>query len=87
MSTTFENARKGDKVWSFTHGWGIVQRDFNKTFNQMEVLFDPYVEPFTGKMCSGTRTFNDEGVHIPYEQRRTLFWDEIVFELPDNPKR
>jgi hypothetical protein len=77
MTTTFENARVGDKVWDFYYGWGKVTRiDVSEFGDTMAVLFDSEYSLMyytTGE---------------PYHSnQRTLFWDEIKFEVPVQPPR
>lgn len=77
MITTFEKAKVGDRVFSSVYGWGTID-DTNCNNNYpIHVNF--------GSHYHDTYTFegyNDK--KLPY---RTLFWDEIKFEIPEMPKR
>jgi len=83
MTTTFENAKVGDKVWDFSYGWGeVVTTNFpNPSF--------PLLVRFTTKSpCGGDleKVYTTNGHSTKY-QNRTLFWDEIKFEAPEQPPR
>ena len=75
MTTTFENAKAGDKVWDFKYGWGEVAYVFKRgaypllvTFSFCQVSYE-----YDGASCVGCQ--------------QTLFWDEIKFEVPAQPPR
>ena len=76
-TTTFENARVHDRVWSVDYGWGVV---IGVSFEQpycIKVKFEDKNMPETykvnGKLWTGCR--------------QTLFWDEVEFEAPVKPPR
>ncbi len=78
MTTTFENAHVGDRVWSIVDGWGIILniQDISKYDYPLIVDFDSgYGTSFT---ISGLKH---------KEESQTLFWDEIKFEVPVQPPR
>ena len=76
MTTTFENAQVGDRVWDFNYGFGIISKiDKNSTYSIL-VNFDKQ------DVC----VFNKDG-KIFSEVSRTLFWDEIKFKVPTQPQR
>ena len=78
MTTTFETARVGDRVWSIEHGWGVVKR--------LERMFtNPMLVEFSGEVYV---TYKLDGAqHSRHSQCRTqtLFWDEVKFEAPQKP--
>jgi hypothetical protein len=73
-STTFEDAKVGDKVYSVTFGWGEIEQINPSDNYSIHVSFDSIngeIEIFT---CEG---YFYDNVHI-----QSLFWDEIIFEVP-----
>ncbi len=81
MTTTFENARVGDKVWDFVYGWGeVIELDVSELSDTVVVLFKPfgYSEKRVIYYTAGSISFNNP---------QTLFWDEIKFEAPVQPPR
>lgn len=75
METTFENAKVGDKVWSYHNGWGVIYSITSPPY--------PIIVDFSdAKLYS----FTLDGVEITGE-RQTLFWDEVKFEIPTRPKK
>lgn len=77
MTTTFENARVGDRVWCSINGWGIVSLIDKGSNYPIEVYFD------NGQDDSYTFCGN-AFVHSVW---RTLFWDEVEIIAPPQPKR
>jgi len=81
MATTFENAKVGDKVWDFYYGWGKVTRIGVSEFGDtMAVLL--WVEFNFNKR----KAYKPNGADVNANYR-TLFWDEIKFEIPAQPLR
>lgn len=77
--TTFENAIVGDRVWDFGAGWGKI--------DSMPLFPEDYMRvEFHNAIASRYEAYNLNGVNI-YDQKQTLFWDEIKFEAPPRPKR
>jgi hypothetical protein len=73
--TTFENAKVGDKVYSFTSGEGeICQVDFASSYSIMV------------KSPAGHESFTTKGAYR-MNGEQTLFWSKPVFETPTRPKR
>jgi hypothetical protein len=71
MTTTFENARIGDRVWDFIHGFGEIEHIESKSEFPLKIRF----------VSGSGYTFTLKGQNllgIP----QTLFWDEIKFEAP-----
>ncbi len=77
MTTTFENAKVGDRVWSVTSGWGFIDDIHYRCKYPIHVTFDD--DRFSSFMVDG-RNYKD---HLNQE----LFWDEIKFEVPVQPPR
>jgi hypothetical protein len=75
MTTTFENAKAGDKVWSMTKGWGTIAQIEKGFSNPIKVDFDNESFSF----------FNINGTYFDTDLNQTLFWDEIKFEAPPQP--
>ena len=75
MTTTFETAKVGDRVWCMVAGWGEVQAiDSSRDY--------PIAVCFKG---DDIQTYTVGGFFAADDIRQTLFWDEIVFEVPVKP--
>ena len=71
----FSNAKAGDRVWSFVDGFG-------------EVVWNALTSPYSVRVrfCGGAKiSFTKQGKACPNDLHPTLFWDEIVFEVPKKP--
>jgi hypothetical protein len=77
MSTTFEEAQVGDKVWSVRYGHGVVASIYSDPDYPLVVKFERYVN-------SKSYTFYGNEYH---HELQTLFWKEIKFEVPEQPSR
>jgi hypothetical protein len=77
MSTTFEKAQVGDKVWSVRYGHGIVAALYSDPDY-------PLVIKFTKFLNSKSYTLQGNEFH---HELQTLFWQEIKFEVPKQPPR
>lgn len=75
MSTTFELACVGDRVWSVNKGWGVVR---NITKSRTFPIRVSYPEDIT-------EFYTEDGLLYLDDLHPTLFWDEIVFEVPKKP--
>jgi hypothetical protein len=74
MSTTFETAKVGDRVFSHTFGWGticVIDRDNNYP---IQVLF-----------ASCSESFTTEGFYYKDKPIQCLFWNECTIEAPAKP--
>jgi len=69
----FEDVKKGDKVWSFVYGWGVVE-DIRKKKLQITVKFK-----------NERDTFTLDGKMYKTDMYQTLFWDEVKFDIPKKP--
>jgi hypothetical protein len=76
MSTTFENARVGDKVWSVRYGHGVITAIYSEP-DPLIVKFEKYIN---------SKSYTLLGNEYPNELQ-TLFWKEIKFEVPEQPPR
>ena len=77
MTTTFENARVGDKVWHIIRGWGAVESIDERSAYPILVGFDD--------RRVGCFTFSGKALMV--DLKPSLFWDEIKFEVPVQPPR
>jgi hypothetical protein len=77
MSTTFENAKVGDRVWSVRYGHGAVAAVYSDPNYPLVIKFERYVN-------SKSYTFQGNENH---HELQTLFWQEIKFEVPKQPPR
>lgn len=75
MTTTFETAKVGDKVWSIEYGWGEIQSLTEMETYPVKVVF-PMEQP---------QSYTRRGHRLLTHARRTLFWDEVVIEAPIKP--
>jgi hypothetical protein len=77
MSTTFEEAQAGDRVWAVSYGHGVV--DY--------ISIDPNY-PLVIKFINiqNPRSYTLQGQEFQGEAQ-TLFWKEIKFEAPEQPPR
>jgi hypothetical protein len=75
MNETFKNAKVGSRVWSFTHGWGIVIKKFNFGINHFKLVvkFD---------LTDLKEEYRDDG-RADIAENQTLFWDEVKFQTPE----
>lgn len=68
----FSNAKVGDKVWSFTKGWGTIIDTQYSTEYPIRVQYsknrtDHYT--ICGRFCNN-------------DTNQSIFWDEIKFDVP-----
>lgn len=75
MTTTFETARVGDKVWSIERGWGEILSLTEGVIYPVEVGF-PNEFPLS---------YTLGGKLLITHEHRTLFWSEIVIDAPAKP--
>lgn len=76
VTTTFETAKVGDKVWSITAGWGEVRKiDYSSDYPL--VVYFAEVHEF--------KTFTVGGLCKMGNLNQSLFWDEAVIDAPANP--
>lgn len=75
MTTTFENAKVGDRVWHLHCKWGTIRAIRPDKFFPIEVKYD------TG----GEGSFTLSGVELITNDVATLFWDEVTIIAPPKP--
>lgn len=77
MSTTFELACVGDKVWDMGSGWGEIKRiDTSVTYYPIDVYFPRDDE---------TKSYTVDGKVYDDGTYQTLFWNEVVIKAPTKP--
>lgn len=76
MTTTFETAKVGDKVWCMVRGWGEVRELEIKNNDLVDVYF-PSLNEYV--------SYTFDGIYYERDTCRTLFWDEVVIEAPQKP--
>jgi hypothetical protein len=77
QTTTFENAKIGDKVYSPTFGWGEIE------FIDMDATNYPICVLFLHDNTSTGYTL--EGYHYHDLQIQSLFWNKVDIEAPVKP--
>lgn len=80
MTTTFETAKVGDKVWSLLSGWGVIITMKPEDTYSLRVKFG------TGR----SNWYTMDGKNHSSNKNQTLFWDEVKIvaphkSLPDFP--
>jgi hypothetical protein len=73
-STTFEDARIGDRVWSPTFGWGKIYETNKNNYYPIQVIFD-----------TTSDSFSIEGFYCKNKPIQSLFWDEVSIVAPTKP--
>jgi hypothetical protein len=81
MTTTFEDAKIGDKVYSPTFGWGEITY-----INKSEIFRDYPICVQFNKKYGEDYEFTLEGYYYKDVQIQSLFWDEVTIEAPSKPK-
>ena len=71
MTTTFETAQVGDKVYHYRYGWSTIT-NIKKESNY------PIITDYDF-------SFTYEGFLDKSDKNRTLFWDEVVITPPEKP--
>ena len=75
MTTTFEDAKVGDRVWDIRSGWGEVRGTNSSVSYPIAVYFQS--EEF--------KTYTVGGLYDEDDIIQSLFWDEVVIEAPVKP--
>jgi hypothetical protein len=79
-TTTFENAKPGDRVWDICRGWGTV------TANRFSGNLKSY--SLDVELDEGTsNAFTIEGKGGANDINPILFWNEVKIEAPEQPPR
>lgn len=80
--TTFENAEVNDRVWDIRYGYGVVVKALepknSHLFYRIFVKF-PSLQEY--------ETYTVDGFSRAGNAIRSLFWDELKFEVPTRPKK
>lgn len=76
-TTTFENAKLGDKVWSPVSGWGIIKEFYPDLSYSLTVEFPDGIQIYTVNGVINEMVLN----------RQSLFWDEVEIIAPTQPLR
>jgi hypothetical protein len=77
MTTTFETAKVGDRVYSPAFGWGEIRYIYTSKKYPLSIKF--YDDP------DEEYEFTFEGYYFKDVQRQSLFWDEVVIKVPIKP--
>ena len=75
MTTTFETAKVGDRVWSTTRGWGEIIGIDGSSVYPISVEYD----------STKYDKFTFGGYSLKTHVMRSLFWDEIAIDAPAKP--
>ena len=75
MTTTFETAKVGDRVWSLQLGWGKIIKINDHSSYPVVVEYD----------SGGSVIFTLDGRLYKNHITQSLFWDEVVIEAPTKP--
>lgn len=76
MTTTFETAKVGDKVWSAENGWGEIWSINDSDSYPIGVIW-------SNQKCCTTYTLG--GKRLIAHDHQSLFWDEIEIKAPTKP--
>ena len=76
MTTTFETASIGDRVWCVSLGWGTIS----------DILHHGDNYPIAVEFDSGhAETYTKRGREYSDASNQILFWGELKFEAPTKP--
>ncbi len=76
MTTTFETAKAGDKVWASVCGWGTIQEIGDSEYPIVVYYDNDALE------CD---TYTVDGLMFKNGGLQVLFWDEIKIKAPQKP--
>jgi hypothetical protein len=78
-TTTFENAKPGDRVWDIRKGWGTIDRINSRSTYLITVVpdLDAHAE----------LTYTVEGKSFISDINPSLFWNEVKIEAPEKPPK
>ena len=71
MTTTFENAKVGDRVYHYKYGWSTITNIKKESDYPIIIDYD--------------FSFTYEGYADKSDKNRTLFWDEVTISPPTKP--
>lgn len=75
MTTTFETAKVGDKVWCMRTGWGEIRESGSSDRYPISVYF----------LNAEYKRYTVDGFYNEDDATRSLFWSEVVIEAPSKP--
>jgi hypothetical protein len=78
-TTTFENAKPGDRVWDIRKGWGTIDKLNPHSTYSIIVNFDLDKQ--------GEFTYTVKGKSFMSDINQLLFWNEVKIEAPEQPPR
>jgi hypothetical protein len=78
-TTTFENAKPGDRVWDIRKGWGTIDKLNPHSTYSIIVNFDLDEH--------GEFTYTVKGKSFMSDINQLLFWNEVKIEAPEKPPR
>jgi hypothetical protein len=78
-TTTFENAKPGDRVWDIRKGWGIIKELNPHSTYPITVNFD--------LDKNGGATYTVKGKSFMSDVNQSLFWNKIKIKAPEQPPR
>ena len=76
-TTTFENAKPGDRVWDIRKGWGTINKLNPHDTYSIIVNFDLDKR--------GEFTYTVKGKSFMSDINQSLFWNEVKIEAPEQP--
>lgn len=76
-TTTFKNAKPGDRVWDILKGWGTITSISAKSDYSIEVMFS----------YNNVVAYTVEGKSFISDINSSLFWAEVKIEAPEEPTR
>lgn len=75
MTTTFETAKVGDRVWCINAGWGEIRGIDGLDAYPIAVYF----------LNDEFKTYTAGGLHDEDDITQSLFWGEVKLEAPQKP--
>ena len=75
MTTTFETARVGDKVWCMHTGWGEIIDTWASVSYPIAVYFPNEIR----------KLYTTGGYYVDDDVSQTLFWDVVKVVAPQKP--
>ena len=76
MTTTFETAKVGDRVWCMRAGWGEIRDD-----RRASAAYPIHVYFSNDEF----KTYTVDGLYDADDITQSLFWDEVKIEAPQKP--
>jgi hypothetical protein len=73
MEKIFEDAKVGDRVWSFVRGWGKIVSVDHSIVHPIVAMFPKY----------GVKAYDLDGKYYDDDINPELYWDEVRLESPE----